>query len=231
MSVLCFHIYLSNPRCSGANTNKKSLELNPGSLASPSTYWRDRTFRCRTCLSEHWFWCLTSWWAPLGHWAEALAFASRTLSPGNCANEKWQKKKHSSEEGSLVGANLLGSIFKDKCFSFLSCFLHLSTFQSSGQRLHARHEVCGGFSVVNEIRFALVSVQLLSQSGLKLKPISFDIRLISQCYLKLISLVGVCIGSVGQRQKLRWISHMGMWIFWMAALRWAICMKKQKYVS
>ena len=132
MSVLGFHIYLLNPRRSGANMNKKSQELNAGSLASPSIYRQNRTFCCRICLSEHWFWCLTSWWAPLGHWAEALAFTSRTLSPSNCANEEWQKKEHSLEEDALAGANILGSIFKDKCCPFFSCFLCLSAFQSSG---------------------------------------------------------------------------------------------------
>ena len=137
-----FHIYLLNPRCSGTNMNKRSQELDSESLASPSTYWRNRTLHCRICLSEHWFWCFTSWWAPLGHWAEALAFTSRTLSSGNCANEEWQKKEHSLEKESLAGANPLGSIFKDKWCPFLPCCLCLSDFQSSGQRLQG-----GGYAV------------------------------------------------------------------------------------
>lgn len=165
MSVLCFHIYLLNLRCSEANTNKKRWELNSGSFTSPSIYWQNITFCYRIWLSEHLFWCFTSWCAPLGHWADDLGFTSRTLSPSNCVNEKWQKKEHSLEENALAGANLLGSIFKDKCCGFLSYVLCLSAFQSSGQGLQGkRFEV----ALVQLIKLGLHWPQLASSLCLRL---------------------------------------------------------------
>lgn len=136
-TALCFHIYLYIPDAQEQTQRRELWSSTVGTLPLPAHI--DRT---RLSAVVH-IWVNTDFDALspselLSATEQKPVFTSRTLSPGNSANEECQRKEHSLEEDSHVEANLLDSTVKDKYHPFLSCFLHLPTLQSPGQRPQGR---------------------------------------------------------------------------------------------